>query len=121
MAKGRIGEVYNIGGRSECENIQLVRMLCTIVDDLTASQELRERFPRSAGAQGAQSQALVHFVEDRPGHDRRYAIDSAKIERECDFKPQIALEAGLRSTVAWYLERAETLPAGWQRTIIERV
>jgi len=63
----------------------------------------------------------VHYVKDRPGHDRRYAIDSAKIERECDFKPQIALEAGLRTTVAWYLERAETLPAGWQRTIVEQV
>jgi dTDP-glucose 4,6-dehydratase len=121
IAKGRIGEVYNIGGRSECENIHLVRMLCAIVDDLTSTPELRARFPRSAGAQGATSEALVHYVTDRPGHDRRYAIDSAKIERECGFKPQIALEAGLRSTVAWYLERAETLPAGWQRTIAEPV
>jgi len=121
LAKGRIGEVYNIGGRSECENIHLVRMLCAIVDDLTSTRELWARFPRSAGAQGAQSEALVHYVKDRPGHDRRYAIDSAKIERECDFKPQIALEAGLRTTVAWYLERAETLPAGWQRTIVEQV
>jgi dTDP-glucose 4,6-dehydratase len=121
IAKGRIGEVYNIGGRSECENIHLVRMLCTIVDELTSTPELRARFPRSAGAQGAKSEALVHYVTDRPGHDRRYAIDSAKIERECGFKPQIALEAGLRSTVAWYLERAETLPAGWQRTIAETV
>jgi dTDP-glucose 4,6-dehydratase len=121
IAKGRIGEVYNIGGRSECENIHLVRMLCTIVDDLTDNPELRKRFPRSAGAQGAKSEALVQYVKDRPGHDRRYAIDCAKIERECDFEPQIALEAGLRATVAWYLERAETLPAGWQRTDVAPV
>jgi dTDP-glucose 4,6-dehydratase len=115
IAKGRMGEVYNIGGRSECENIHLVRMLCTIVDDLISTPELRARFPQSAGARGTQSQALVHYVKDRPGHDRRYAIDSAKIERECGFQPQIALEAGLRATVAWSLERAEILPAGWQR------
>jgi dTDP-glucose 4,6-dehydratase len=121
IAKGRIGEVYNIGGRSECENIHLVRMLCTIVDELTDTPELRARFPRSAGAQGAKSEALVHYVTDRPGHDRRYAIDCGKIERECDFEPQIALEAGLRATVAWYLERAETLPAGWQRTDVAPV
>jgi dTDP-glucose 4,6-dehydratase len=116
IAQGRIGEVYNIGGRSECENIHLVRLLCSIVDDLICTPELRVRFPRAAAAQGARSQSLVHYVKDRPGHDRRYAIDCAKIERECDFRPEIPLEAGLRATVAWYLERAETLPAGWQRT-----
>jgi dTDP-glucose 4,6-dehydratase len=105
IAKGRIGEVYNIGGRSECENIHLVRMLCTLVDDLGSTPELRARFPQSPAAQGAPGQTVVHYVKDRPGHDRRYAIDSAKIERECGFKPQITLEAGLRATVAWYLER----------------
>jgi len=56
-------------------------------------------------------------VTDRPGHDRRYAIDSAKIERECQFHPQIGLEAGLRATVSSYLERAEVLNTGWQRTV----
>jgi dTDP-glucose 4,6-dehydratase len=121
IAKGRIGEVYNIGGRSECENIHLVRMLCTIVDELTDTPELRARFPRAARAQGTRSEALVHYVKDRAGHDRRYAIDCAKIERECGFEPRIALEAGLRATVAWYLERAETLPTGWQRTDVAPV
>jgi dTDP-glucose 4,6-dehydratase len=121
IAKGRIGEVYNIGGRSECENIHLVRMLCTIVDELTDTPELRARFPRAARAQGTRSEALVHYVKDRAGHDRRYAIDCAKIERECGFEPRIALEAGLRATVAWYLERAETLPPGWQRTDVAPV
>jgi dTDP-glucose 4,6-dehydratase len=115
---GKAGEVYNIGGRSECENIHLVRTLCSIVDEhLTSRRELCARFPNSASARGESSERLVRFVTDRPGHDRRYAIDSAKIERECDFQPQIALKAGLRATVAWYLERAETLQTGWQRTM----
>ena len=117
LKQGRSGEVYNIGGRSECENIHLVRMLCTIVDGYVASSEAyRARFPDSAAAQGEQSERQIRYVKDRPGHDRRYAIDSAKIERECAFRPSVTLEAGLRSTVAWYLERAGTLRTGWQRT-----
>src|ERR1019366_3922330 len=120
LSQGKIGEVYNIGGRSECENIHLVRMLCTIVDDhLGSTRELCARFPDSAAAQGERSEQLVRYVKDRPGHDRRYAIDSAKIERECAFRPSITLEAGLRATVAWYIERADTLRTGWQRTIGE--
>jgi dTDP-glucose 4,6-dehydratase len=120
LKRGKSGEVYNIGGRSECENIHLVRMLCTIVDDhLTSTQELCARFPHSAVAQGEQSERLVRYVKDRPGHDRRYAIDSGKIERECAFYPRISLQAGLRATVASYLERADFLKTGWQRTIAE--
>jgi dTDP-glucose 4,6-dehydratase len=106
LKHGKVGEVYNIGGHSECENIHLVRMLCRMVDEqVTARRELCARFPDSAAAQGELSERLVRYVKDRPGHDRRYAIDSAKIERECDFRPRIALETGLRATVAWYLER----------------
>jgi dTDP-glucose 4,6-dehydratase len=117
LQRGKPGEVYNIGGRSECENIHLVRMLCGIVDALLIGSEAhRARFPDSAAAQGEQSERQIRYVKDRPGHDRRYAIDSAKIERECAFLPTITLEAGLRATVAWYLERAETLKTGWQRT-----
>ena len=66
-----------------------------------------------------QSERLVRYVRDRPGHDRRYAIDSAKIERECAFRLSNTLEAGLRASVAWYLERADTLRTVWQRTIGE--
>jgi dTDP-glucose 4,6-dehydratase len=118
LGHGQAGEVYNIGGGSECENIQLVRMLCSIVDaHLLSSQELCGRFPNSAAAQGEQSERLVRYVKDRPGHDRRYAIDSAKIQRDLGYRPQVALEAGLRSTVAWYLERADSLRTGWQRTL----
>jgi dTDP-glucose 4,6-dehydratase len=118
LLRGKSGEVYNVGGGSECENIQLVRMLCGIVDThLNSAQELCERFPNSAAAQGEQSERLVRYVKDRPGHDRRYAIDSAKIERDLGYRPQVGLDAGLRSTVAWYLERADSLRTGWQRTL----
>ena len=118
LMRGRPGEVYNIGGRSECENIHLVHMLCTIVDEhIGSTHELRQCFPNCAVAQGELSERLVRYVKDRPGHDRRYAIDSAKIERECAFRPRISLEAGLRMTVGWYLDRADTLRSGWQRTI----
>jgi dTDP-glucose 4,6-dehydratase len=118
LERGHAGEVYNIGGRSECENISLVRQLCSIVDDCLGSVEtLRQRFPNSAVAQGEVSERLVRYVKDRPGHDRRYAIDCSKIERECAFTPRISLAEGLRRTVGWYLERADSLRSGWQRTL----
>jgi len=115
---GTTGEVYNIRGRSECENIQLVRRLCAVIDEhLGSNKELCVRFPDSAAARGGTSEGLVCFVQDRPGHDRRYAIDCSRIERECGFRPQIALEAGLRATVTWYLGRADGVKTGWQRTV----
>jgi dTDP-glucose 4,6-dehydratase len=120
LKHGRTGEVYNIGGRSECENIRLVRLLCAIVDEqLTSTPGLLARFPDSAVAHGEESERLVRYVKDRPGHDRRYAIDGTKVERECGFAPRISLAAGLRSTVAYYLERPDILKTGWQRTIVE--
>jgi dTDP-glucose 4,6-dehydratase len=116
LERGRSGEVYNIGGRSECENIRLVRTLCRIVDEhLCSHPEQCVHFPDSAPAHGGCSEQLLSFVRDRPGHDRRYAIDCARIERECDFRPRIALEAGLRATVVWYLQHPDALRMGWQR------
>jgi dTDP-glucose 4,6-dehydratase len=118
LKRGMPGETYNIGGRSECENIALVRRLCAIVDDCVgSSSELRQSFPDCAVAHGEISERLVRYVKDRPGHDRRYAIDCTKIERACAFGPRISLEDGLRRTVSWYLDRADTLRTGWQRSI----
>jgi dTDP-glucose 4,6-dehydratase len=118
LAHGRIGEIYNIGGHSECENIQLVRTLCHIIDEqLASTPALRTRYPDCAAARGQRSDQLISFVKDRPGHDRRYAIDSAKVERECHFHSTIGLEAGLRATVTAYLERAQGVQTGWQRTV----
>src|SRR5690242_8386646 len=81
--KGRVGEVYNIGGGSEAENIFLVKSLCGITDDTFAKNpELRQRFPNAPAAKGQLSESLITYVKDRPGHDRRYAINCRKIERE---------------------------------------
>jgi len=117
IRRGRVGEVYNIGGRSECNNIRLVRQLCALIDAaLEVNGGLRERFPDSPVCRGERSEALLSFVADRPGHDRRYAINCDKIERECDYRPSVSLDAGLRSTVAWYLDHPHFLGARWHRT-----
>jgi dTDP-glucose 4,6-dehydratase len=94
LASGRPGETYNIGGNSERANIDVVHLVCDLVDQLR---------PR---ANGRSRRDLITFVTDRPGHDRRYAIDASKIARELGWKPSIDFEAGLRKTVAWYLDHA---------------
>jgi dTDP-glucose 4,6-dehydratase len=92
---GRVGETYNIGGRSERTNLQVVDALCTSLD------ELRPESP------SVPHRTLVTFVKDRPGHDRRYAIDTAKIERELGWRARETFESGLRRTVQWYLDNPE--------------
>ena len=115
LRAGQSGEVYNIGGRSECTNLQLVRTLCQIADELFTSQpELRSRYPAAPASRGAASASLITFVRDRPGHDRRYATDCSKIERALDFRPRVALAAGLRDTFVWYVSNEP-----WWRTILE--
>jgi dTDP-glucose 4,6-dehydratase len=94
LARGRPGEVYNVGGGAEMKNIDLVRTLCALLDDAK---------PRTGGSYAS----LITFVQDRPGHDRRYAIDSGKIRRELGWRPKESFESGLRKTVRWYLERQE--------------
>jgi len=94
LAKGRPGEVYNIGGSAEMKNIDLVRMLCALLDDAR---------PRTGGSYASQ----ISFVTDRPGHDRRYAIDARKIQRELGWRPAESFESGLRKTVRWYLDQRE--------------
>jgi dTDP-glucose 4,6-dehydratase len=94
LAKGRPGETYNVGGNAERANIDLVRTLCRL---------LRERRP------ALDAEALITFVRDRPGHDRRYAIDATKIERELGWRPSHTFESGLAQTIDWYLENGEWL------------
>jgi dTDP-glucose 4,6-dehydratase len=104
IAEGRLGETYNIGGGNEWKNIDIVKLLCTLVDEaFSADKSLSLKFPRSASARGKPSQELVTFVPDRPGHDRRYAIDGSKIGRELGFSPLESFETGIRKTLAWYL------------------
>jgi dTDP-glucose 4,6-dehydratase len=94
LERGRPGEVYNIGGGAEMKNIDLVKTLCALLD---------EARPRARGSYAE----LISFVKDRPGHDRRYAIDSRKIQRELGWKPKETFETGLAKTVRWYLDEAK--------------
>lgn len=88
---GRPGETYNIGGWNEKTNIEIVQTICDLVDEMA---------PRK----GASRRGLITYIKDRPGHDRRYAMDASKIERELRWGPKETLESGLRKTVRWYLE-----------------
>ncbi len=88
---GRVGEVYNVGGWNEKPNIDIVNTICALLDDLK---------PR---ADGKPYQSQITYVTDRPGHDRRYAIDARKIEQELNWKPTETFETGIRKTVQWYL------------------
>ena len=89
--KAKIGETYNIGGNNEWRNIDLVKLLCKVMDE-------------KLGRQAGESEKLITYVKDRAGHDLRYAIDASKIARELGWKPSMQFEQGLAVTVSWYLE-----------------
>ncbi len=92
---GRLGETYNVGGWNEKPNLEIVRTVCALLDELR---------PRTDGQPYA---SQISYVKDRPGHDRRYAIDARKIERELGWKPAETFESGIRKTVQWYLDHPE--------------
>ena len=93
--KGKAGETYNIGGNNEVKNIDLVRMLCELMNELAPDLPVKP------------AQNLITFVRDRPGHDRRYAIDASKIRTELGWQPQETVEGGLRKTIQWYLDHRD--------------
>jgi len=110
------GETYNIGGNNEWANIDIVRLLCRALDArFAADTSLAERFPASPCARGESADSLITFVEDRAGHDWRYAIDASKIERELGFSPAETFETGIAKTLDWYLDRED-----WWRPLLER-
>jgi dTDP-glucose 4,6-dehydratase len=94
LARGRVGQTYNIGGWNEKRNIDIVETICDLVDEM-------------AGCRHAPRRNLITFVKDRPGHDRRYAMDATKIERELGWRPRETFESGISKTVRWYLENEE--------------
>ena len=111
LEQGRVGETYNVGGNSERTNLEVVGLACTTLDELK---------PRSAGGS---RESLISFVKDRPGHDRRYAIDCSKIQRELGWAPTVSFEEGFRRTVLWYLENpdwVESVRTGEYRDWLER-
>lgn len=102
LQQGAVGRSYNIGGENECSNLDLVRMICTILD---------EKHPRADGPYAD----LITFVADRPGHDARYAIDPTRIRDELGWRPSVTLEEGLARTVDWFLANE-----GWWRALQDR-
>ncbi len=115
LLTGTPGSVYNIGARCESENIGLVRALCAIADQLFRDDpRLGARFPDCPPAQRRSAATLIGFVRDRPGHDRRYAIDCSRIARELGYQPRVSLDEGLRATFRWYLEHES-----WWRAVMD--
>ena len=100
LVHGRPGETYNIGGNSERENLTVVETICDTVD---------ARLGKLTG--GKERRSLITFVKDRPGHDRRYAIDATKIKQELGWAPTVTFEDGMRRTVDWYLEHHDWVEA----------
>jgi dTDP-glucose 4,6-dehydratase len=114
LEKGRIGETYNVGGGNEKRNIDIVRLLCALVDGrFGADARLRERFPQCPAAAGRCVDTLIRYVTDRPGHDWRYAIDAGKLARELGFRPAETFESGIAKTVDWYLANES-----WWRAVL---
>ena len=108
VTQGKIGETYNIGGNSEKTNLQVVHQICTILEELTPSKDRPYK-------------ELIDFVEDRPGHDFRYAIDSSKLRTELGWRPLESFETGLEKTVLWYLNNNDWCEAGGKHYRQERL
>jgi dTDP-glucose 4,6-dehydratase len=100
LAGGRLGETYNVGGWNEKTNLDVVQTLCSLLDGIR---------PKASGSYADQ----INFVTDRPGHDRRYAIDARKLEREFGWRPAETFETGLAKTVRWYLDNED-----WVRDVM---
>jgi dTDP-glucose 4,6-dehydratase len=115
LDRGRPGETYNIGGGAELPNLEVIDTLCAAVDAAFAGDPgLAGRFPDAPAAKGQPTASLKTFVTDRPGHDRRYAIDCTKATSELGYRPQHSFESGFAATLAWYLDHES-----WWRSILD--
>jgi dTDP-glucose 4,6-dehydratase len=102
LQKGKLGETYNIGGHNEWANLHIVQLICDTIDEF-------------APQLGGSSRQLISFVKDRPGHDRRYAIDAGKIQRELGWMPAHKFEDGIRETIRWYVDNQD-----WVRAVLKK-
>jgi len=102
LQNGTLGETYNIGGHNEWANLHIVRLICDTIDEF-------------APQLGGNSRSLITFVTDRPGHDRRYAIDATKIQRELGWAPAHKFEQGIRETIRWYLDHQD-----WVKSVLKK-
>jgi len=108
LQMGESGAVYTVGGNNKWRNIEIVRLVCRLLDEqLGASPTLMRQYPMSPACLGRSSQSLITFVEDRPGHDRRYAVNAEKIRTAMGFEPRESFETGLGKTLQWYLENLD--------------
>ena len=115
LLKGRVGETYNIGGGAELPNLTVIETLCAAVDAAFAADPgLSARFPDSPAAKGLPTASLKTFVTDRPGHDRRYAIDETKARAELGYAPARTFDQGFAETLGWYLANE-----GWWQAVID--
>lgn len=104
LEKGRLGETYNLGGNAERKNIDVVKEICRQINKIVAEDEkVREQYPRCPAALGGDTAELITFVKDRPGHDRRYAMDATKATLETGYGPAASLDSGLTKTIKWYI------------------
>ena len=103
IAKGKIGETYNIGGKCEKTNLELVELICEILSEIIKKEKKEIK----------DFKELITFVDDRPGHDQRYAIDNTKITNELNWRPKESIETGLEKTISWYLDNKS-----WYQKII---
>jgi dTDP-glucose 4,6-dehydratase len=102
VTEGEVGETYNIGGHNEKQNIEVVKTICTLLEELVPSNQYAKASGNLDGFEG-----LITYVQDRPGHDVRYAIDASKIDKELGWKPEETFETGMKKTVQWYLDNSE--------------
>jgi len=115
LEKGRIGETYNLGGNAERKNIEVVKSICAQINKIFAADpKIRERFSKCPAATGGDAGELIEFVKDRPGHDRRYAIDAMKATLETGYGPSESFETGLLKTINWYIANEK-----WWRAVMD--
>ena len=115
IEKGAIGETYNIGGNNEWTNIDIVKQICTLIDNVFASDiGLRNTFPDAPAASGKPTESLITYVKDRLGHDWRYAIDATRAANELEYEPVETFESGLQRTLQWMLDNRS-----WWRAVMD--